>query len=384
MSIASEIGSIAGTAIGGPIGGTIGGELGNLVDGLIDGGHSNSSASAGASAGASASASSSASGANSIWGRPSQDWPGGLQKIDDKTVDTGRYQITVDEGQAKVFDKQTNTCVQVWGDPHVVTSDGDKAMFTKNNLTLDLPDGTKITFKPTDVKNNVALLDSMALQSGNVLNNADALDARYADGTVMRAGQQVDDLTFAADGSELLGTDKSNEWNLDGKGGAALNGFERGAQTGNATGTGDTTSAGGTSDTGGTSGSGSASGAGMDQDLQQLLAMIRKGGSVTSLLMLIAGKLEQTARTKMETISQKSQEYSDYQAGKTGSLGNGQQTGDATGADNGKPPVTENDLKMAMMDLQEIQNLIKQITDTASNIQKSYHDANSNIASNIK
>ena len=42
---------------------------------------------------------------------------------------TGRYLITVQEGRAKVYDTETNTWFEVWGDPHLRTSDGDKGQF---------------------------------------------------------------------------------------------------------------------------------------------------------------------------------------------------------------------------------------------------------------
>ena len=55
------------------------------------------------------------------------------------SIDTGRYRISVRRGEVKIYDKQTNTWVRAWGDPHLHTSDGDKAQFHKDNLTIDLP-----------------------------------------------------------------------------------------------------------------------------------------------------------------------------------------------------------------------------------------------------
>ena len=63
-------------------------------------------------------------------------------------IRTGRYDITVSKGEVKVYDRQTKTWVRAWGDPHLHTSDGDKAQFHKDNVTLDLPDGTKVTIRP--------------------------------------------------------------------------------------------------------------------------------------------------------------------------------------------------------------------------------------------
>lgn len=164
-----------------------------------------------------------------------------LRQIDENTIDTGRYEIIAKEGEVIIRDRHTNTEVKAWGDPHLITSDGDKAQFHKENLTLDLEDGTKITIKVTDTDDQgIALLDKVAVMKGNdamvisglsdgkagvnIKTDLDAakVDKRFDDGTVMYAGHQVDDLFFAADDAELVGTDPNARWNehfLDGHGG---------------------------------------------------------------------------------------------------------------------------------------------------------------------
>ena len=168
----------------------------------------------------------------------------GLNTNGSDTIDTGRYLISAKEGELKIYDKETNTWVKCHGDPHLETSDGDHGQFTKN-LTMDLEDGTKVTIQPTAVQNGVAWIDKVAVtkgteavvmsgfhdgaagvQMGNILNNADAVDRQFADGTVLRAGRQVDDLTYAADGKEIVGSDPSQrlgEHNLDDHGGISRN-----------------------------------------------------------------------------------------------------------------------------------------------------------------
>ena len=144
------------------------------------------------------------------------------------TIDTGRYLISAKENEVKIYDKETNTWVQAQGDPHLSTSDGDRGQF-QENLTIDLEDGTKITMQPTAKDQaGVAWLDKVAVtkgteavvmsgfhdaqpgvQMGNILNNADAVDRQFKDGTVLRAGRQVDDLTYAGTGQEIKGGDPS-------------------------------------------------------------------------------------------------------------------------------------------------------------------------------
>lgn len=167
----------------------------------------------------------------------------GLVTNGSDTIDTGRYLISAKEGELKIYDKETNTWVKAFGDPHLHTSDGDKAQFHEN-LTIDLEDGTKITIQPTPKDAaGVAWLDKVAVTKGtqavvmtgfsdgkagvnmgNVLNNAEHVDRQFADGTVLRAGRQVDDLTFASDGKEIVGSDPTQRWGehqLDGKGGVS-------------------------------------------------------------------------------------------------------------------------------------------------------------------
>jgi hypothetical protein len=161
-----------------------------------------------------------------------------------RVIETERYRIEITRGVVKVFDKESNTHVRVWGDPHVHTSDGDKMQFQKDNLTLELKDGTKITIKPTAMRNGVALVDSVLVLKGNqsaVVKNvsgtgdlglseandksvARQLDLSWDDGTVLTAGEQVDDL-FAG-GREYVGGDSSQNFGehlLDGVGGRSSN-----------------------------------------------------------------------------------------------------------------------------------------------------------------
>ena len=180
---------------------------------------------------------------------------GGLT-VEGDTVDTGRYEITAKDGELKIFDKETNTHVRAWGDPHLHTGDGDKAQFHEDNLTIDLRDGTKVTIVPTEKNSRGdAYIDRVAITRNDdavimtgfhdgekgVSNTgvmdragiADSVDLNFDDGTVLRAGDEVDDLYFTDSSGrraeEIKGTDPSqrhNEHMLDGRGGASLFGAE--------------------------------------------------------------------------------------------------------------------------------------------------------------
>lgn len=104
--------------------------------------------------------------------------------VKNNEIDTGRYTISAskdDGGTVKVFDKQTNTFVKAFGDPHVETSDGDKMGFTKNGLSISLPDGTNVHMKPTDVKDGVSWIDSAMVEKNG---KAVTMDNIHGDGAI--------------------------------------------------------------------------------------------------------------------------------------------------------------------------------------------------------
>jgi hypothetical protein len=381
----SDVGGLAITAAGAAVGGPIGATAAMVAKkGLEDLAHGDNQD------------------ASPVWGSnppTNQDWPGGLSSNGRDTVDTGRYLVNFNEGDVRVFDKQSNTWIRAWGDPHLHTSDGDKAQF-HDNLTIDLPDGAKMTFKTTEPDSRgIALIDSVAIMKGseavvvtgisdgesgvrigNVLNNADSVDAAWADGTVLRAGQQIDDLTFAADGREILGSDPTQRFNehmLDGKGGESINRpdtFSDAASGANGVdGTGKTDDAEGVSD-------------------------IPMGGSISAMLMAILQRLEKSMRSRLEAFKEKSELKSQFE-NKLSKLDNeitatlkGDPPGDVSGLQDQRDALvkqmndsglSEGALKSAMMEFQELQNLLAQITTAATNIQKTYHDSSMNIAQNL-
>jgi len=169
-----------------------------------------------------------------------------------KTISTGRYDITSSEGLVKIHDKKTNTWTQFknhGNHVHMTTSDGNNATVSKN-MTIDLKDGTKVTLgvgqdgqmdNVSVMRNGQAKVISglsdgrQGVRKSRSLNGF-AVDAWQKDGTVLKAGQQVDDL-YKADGKEAGNTwlrrrsgRRRGRWfqipeNLNNKGGQSKWGF---------------------------------------------------------------------------------------------------------------------------------------------------------------
>lgn len=151
-----------------------------------------------------------------------------LTKGPQNVYSTDRYDIHVRPDEVQVYDRQSQEWVKVWGDPHVVTSDGDKAGFQDGNITLDLPDGTKVTIVPTEQRaDGTAFVDKVIITNGtsgaevsdvhaasgprfgSVGSDARGLDARYEDGTVLHAESEIQNLFYLDSNgkrSELIGS----------------------------------------------------------------------------------------------------------------------------------------------------------------------------------
>lgn len=165
----------------------------------------------------------------------------------DGKIDTGRYEIEAREDEVWIRDRHTNTWVKLWGDPHGLTSDGDKFQFHEN-VTFDLPDGSKITVKTTPKDaNGVAWIDSLCVLKGkqgievtglhdgkqganfgSVTSDVAGLERKYADGTILTVQEngQIDDL-FTTRG-EIIGGDPKARWGehqIDGRGGRSARNF---------------------------------------------------------------------------------------------------------------------------------------------------------------
>ena len=161
---------------------------------------------------------------------------GGLIKAGPKTWKDDRYEFKFSKGELLITDSTNGTTSKIWGDPHLWTGDNDKLGFHKENLTLDLKNGTKLTLIPTELDaNGKAWLDKVQIMTpkraivvGEISGtgpkvverskDSASIDASEVDGNVIVAGDEVDDW-FTAMGKELAGTDGGKDILLDGLGG---------------------------------------------------------------------------------------------------------------------------------------------------------------------
>lgn len=165
-------------------------------------------------------------------------------KVQGNAIETERYRIEITgTGSIRVTDKTNGSSFNVWGDPHITTSDGDKMHFEDGPITVMLKDGTKLTLTPTPKDaNGVAWLDKVMVMKGDeavcatdmstcpvmgkVGQNAALIDGLQKDGSVFYVGEQVDDFFAQKGGQEIVGTNPNGgmfggEWDLDDFGGVA-------------------------------------------------------------------------------------------------------------------------------------------------------------------
>ena len=272
-------------------------------------------------------------------------------------IDTGRYEITVNEDEVVILDTFTGTKSRAWGDPHFHTGDGDKMAFHDENLTLDLADGTKLTLKVTGKnEDGFSFIDSLAVTKGqdavvakgihdgkegvfmsNVNQNAVAVDKAFEDGTVLSVGKEADDW-FNADGIEIVGDDPSavhGEILLDGMGGKSMNSAED-----------------------------------IVAQSEECLKACESGASslegisIDALLMKLAAQLGEKLQEKAEQLRGKIEQLNSGEAGSP------------------ETKALEYEIQADMADLQSFRQLLSQITTAATNISKSDHDAKMSIINN--
>lgn len=153
--------------------------------------------------------------------------PGSSVQVHNNTVETQRYKILLtnnkDDHAVTIIDKLTGKKAYVGGDPHVSTGDGDWTSFQNGNLTINLDDGTKLTFDPTNNPGGPTYLDRLTVTNGDdaaVVNfgsnngnptvearpgQANRLDRRTPDGLELRTTHgSLDDLRVIG-GPEIRG-----------------------------------------------------------------------------------------------------------------------------------------------------------------------------------
>ena len=188
--------------------------------------------------------------------------------VNGNTIDTGRYVViastdsthggssTADDGQLTVYDKQTNTYVNIWGDPHLTASDGNLADFQAHGLTLLLPDGTRLEIEPTATTNGVAhIAEATVTKNGQTVlmsNFEGQAGSQVTVGPIMQGNAQavsptmdnVSDTVLDAGNTDIgawsltngqLLTSTGSQMNLDGMGGGVelyFNNFNTAASLG--------------------------------------------------------------------------------------------------------------------------------------------------------
>ena len=233
---------------------------------------------------------------------------GGLT-VSGNTIDTGRYTITasntytrptdggqVSDGMLSIYDKQTNSYVDAYGDPHLYTSAGDRANFQADGLTLNLGDGTKVQINPTAETNGVSHINDVAVsKDGQTVVQSGFYGGTVSTGAVQQGGpsssqgfDNPQDTVLSAGQDGSLGTlvgptgtalsSTGSEQALDGMGGgyAAFGNSSPAAPQGAAS-----PSAGGTTPSGttpgGTTPGGTAPASAQETALiQQLIAMLQQ------------------------------------------------------------------------------------------------------------
>jgi hypothetical protein len=283
-------------------------------------------------------------------------------------IHTERYKLVCNQDEVWMYDKTNGTKTRVWGDPHVHTGDGNKYDFYEDNLTIDLPDGAKITFVPTEMENGVSFIDELHVMKGDdayqvtgihdgepqfvdMEGKAGTLDGMQADGTVLRAGQELDDLYHSLDPNKEI-----PDGVLDGKGGKSLNE---------------------TFDS--------------DVETEQLLEALKNASGNIFALMLILHKIASKERISMmqdfgELTQQQMKADRDLKNHPVDEV-NDPVTGKPTQAYKDKEKAYNNldtKLKGAEFRLQNANSFVQQLSELITNMSKADNDAKMSFARNIK
>jgi hypothetical protein len=173
--------------------------------------------------------------------------------VSGNSVNTGEYTITGstnDDGSLTITNNQTGQTTEVWGDPHIKVNGQDTADFQKDDLNIQLQDGTVIHIQPTatnsDGKSHIAQVsitkgDQAVTMGGSntdgfvggvttsgVMNN----DASFQSG--LYNTPTATDITLGADsnlyynnangsmGAEITAPQGGGETDLDGAGGGLV------------------------------------------------------------------------------------------------------------------------------------------------------------------
>jgi len=87
------------------------------------------------------------------------------------SVNTGEYTIdasTQDDGSLTITNNETHQSTEIWGDPHVRVNGQNTADFQKDNLNIQLQDGTVVHIQPTATNSQgVSHIGQVSITKGN-------------------------------------------------------------------------------------------------------------------------------------------------------------------------------------------------------------------------
>ncbi len=188
---------------------------------------------------------------------------GGLTVSGD-SVNTGEYTITAstkNDGSLTITNNVTHQSTEVWGDPHIKVNGQNIAQFQKDNLNIQLQDGTVIHIQPTATNSKgVSHIAQVSITRGNEAVTMGGTGAKgFANGVtlsgVMNDGRYqsalyntptATDITLGADGDlyynnangsmgrEITPNAQGGQTDLDGAGGGLV-GDPRGAASAHGT-----------------------------------------------------------------------------------------------------------------------------------------------------
>ena len=139
------------------------------------------------------------------------------------TLDLGDgYTLRINQANSEIdlVDSNTGNTTTVWGDPHMGMNGNDNQFQFKGNVTLNLPDGTKITLQTTPWQSNpnAYLVQNVIVTRGSqalVVNDMDQNSAAAGKMTVQQydgAGQL--ERLLNPDGTELYLNSAGNGWDV--------------------------------------------------------------------------------------------------------------------------------------------------------------------------
>ena len=139
------------------------------------------------------------------------------------SIDLGDgYTLRIDQANSEIdlVDSNTGNTTTIWGDPHMGMNGNDNAFQFTGNVTLNLPDGTKITLQTTPWQSNpnAYLVQNVVVTRGSQAIVVDDMDQNSNDLGKMTI-QQYDsagqlERLLNPDGTELYLNSDGNGWDV--------------------------------------------------------------------------------------------------------------------------------------------------------------------------